>query len=227
MGFVDYRSKKLAPHFENINLPPNTENIGMEELPGVANDIDQSIQGEMQALFDNVTVDTQTDLSMREILALDEALQKSRGELVNNLAKLRELDDVILLEQNNLAQAQRRGNEEAEKEIKARMKDLEIERSGRLEAASTNDKALRGQINRIKETINQILNEDTTLSEKVRILFREQGVTVVSILSAIALAISTIVASIIASVKGVAAIPNRSLHLHQVVVVLNNRLKIC
>ena len=46
-----------------------------------------------------------------------------------------------------------------------------------------------------------MLEKDATLRDKIKTLFREQGVTIVSILTAISLAISTIVASIVASVK--------------------------
>ena len=38
--------------------------------------------------------------------------------------------------------------------------------------------------NRIKDTINKILKEDTTLGERIKTLFREQGITIVSVLTA-------------------------------------------
>ena len=45
------------------------------------------------------------------------------------------------------------------------MLGLEYEKAARLEAASANKEALRGQINRIKETINKVLKEDATLGD--------------------------------------------------------------
>ena len=45
----------------------------------------------------------------------------------------------------------------------------------------------------MRETINRILHEDTTLAERIQTLFREQGVTIASILTAIGMAISTLV----------------------------------
>ena len=47
-----------------------------------------------------------------------------------------------------------------------------------------------------------VLNEDTTLAERVRTLFREQGVTLVSILTAVGMAISTLVLALTRSVGG-------------------------
>ena len=43
------------------------------------------------------------------------------------------------------------------------------------EAVIANKEALRNQINRIKETINKVLREDSTLGERLRSLLREQG----------------------------------------------------
>ena len=44
-------------------------------------------------------------------------------------------------------------------DIKARLKNLEDERAARLEAASANKEELRGQINKIKETIDKVLKK--------------------------------------------------------------------
>ena len=49
------------------------------------------------------------------------------------------------------------------------------ERAAQLEAASTNHEALRTQISHIRETVQRILHEDRTLSERIRTLFLEQG----------------------------------------------------
>jgi hypothetical protein len=66
-----------------------------------------------------------------------------------------------------------------------------------LEVININKEKLRSQINRIKETIRKILLEDNTLGEKLRTLFREQGITIVSIITALGMVIGFIVESII------------------------------
>ena len=133
-------------------------------------------------------------LTLREIRGLDKALQTIRGELTNNLAKLTELDDHIALEKRKLDEADAGGVDELiRRRIAERLRDLQDERSARLEAASASKDALRSQISRIRKTIGRVLNEDTTLAERVRTLFREQGVTLVSILTAVGMAISTLV----------------------------------
>ena len=44
---------------------------------------------------------------------------------------------------------------------------------------------LKNQITSFKETIEKVLDKDTSLAEKIRTLFREQGITIASILTAI------------------------------------------
>ena len=139
-------------------------------------------------------------LSLREIRGLDKALQTIRGELTNNLAKLTELDKHIALERQKL---DTEGIDEFSRHcIADRLEDLQVERLARLEAAAASKQALHSQINRMRETISRILHEDTTLAERVRTLFREQGVTLLSILTAIGMAISTLVLALTGGASG-------------------------
>ena len=87
------------------------------------------------------------------------------------------------------------------------MKTLEDERASRLEAASANKEALRSQISRIKETITRVLEEDKTLGERIRTLFREQGITIVSVLTAFEMIIGVIVEAVIPTAGGGSIIP--------------------
>ena len=48
-----------------------------------------------------------------------------------------------------------------------------------------------------KETIAKVLNKDTSLGEKIRTLFREQGITIASILTAIGMAIGVLVEALL------------------------------
>ena len=75
------------------------------------------------------------------------------------------------------------------------------------EIASATRKALRSQISRIRETLHRILHEDKTLAERIKTLFREQGITVVSILTALGMIISTIVLALPGGSEGGAAPP--------------------
>ena len=52
---------------------------------------------------------------------------------------------------------------------------------------------LKNQITSFCETIAKVLDKDTSLDEKIRTLFREQGITIASILTAIGMAIGVLV----------------------------------
>ena len=62
---------------------------------------------------------------------------------------------------------------------------------------------LKNQITSFKETISKVLDIDTSLDGKIRTLFREQGVAIASILTAIGMVIGVLVEALLLS--GVAA----------------------
>ena len=52
------------------------------------------------------------------------------------------------------------------------------------------------QVPRIKQTLEKVLDKNTSLTERIRALFREQSITMFSILTALSMTISTIVLAI-------------------------------
>ena len=64
---------------------------------------------------------------------------------------------------------------------------------------------LKSQITSFKETIAKVLDKDTSLAEKIRTLFREQGITIASILMAIGMAIGVLVEALLSGGGGAAA----------------------
>ena len=210
LGFADWAAKKSSLPAQAVEALQTTnlelgeaaaavDSVELEDLGQTVTEVSDAIQRMETALTDtqiDEVLGTLDDppLTLREIRGLDKALQTIRGELTNNLAKLTELDDHIALEKRKLDEADAGGVDELIRpRIAERLRDLQDERSARLEAASASKDALRSQISRIRETIGRVLNEDTTLAERVRTLFHEQGVTLLSILTAVGMAISTLV----------------------------------
>ena len=224
LGFADWTRKKSSLPAQAVqSLQTENQELGLaatsvdavelQDLGKTATDVADTVYRLKTALTDNEidqvlgTIDD-PPFDLRELRGLDRALQTIRGELVNNLAKLSELDDHIALEKPKLDEADAGGVDElTRRRIAERLLDLQDERSARLEAASATKDALRSQISRIRETISRILHEDTTLAERVHTLFREQGVTLVSILTAIGMAISTLVLSLTGGTSGGSVTP--------------------
>ena len=143
-------------------------------------------------------------MTQREFLSICRALETIRGEHTNNLAKLTELDEDIAEERSKLEEA---SDETTKNIIAERLRNLQDDRAARLEAASSTREALRSQFSRIRETLHRILHEDKTLAERIKTLFREQGITIVSILTALGMIISTIVLALPGGSGGGAAPP--------------------
>ena len=63
---------------------------------------------------------------------------------------------------------------------------------------------LKNQITSFRKTIAKVLDKDTSLAEKIRTLFREQGVTIASILMAIGMDIGVLVEALLPGGGGAA-----------------------
>ena len=178
-------AKKLQ---EQLPTDLEMENIPLQDLGNLAEQVHVATR----------EAATNTDLDMREFLGIDKALRRVQGEIINNTAKLSELDKKLARDREKLDEIKNDPSysEELKNRIQERIDNAETERDARLEVLSMNKKELQSQISRIKETITKILDSDTSLAEKLRTLFREQGITLVAIITAIGMIISTIVVSL-------------------------------
>ena len=157
LGFHDYKQKpksaqqakqtlqELSTVEKNIQSKDVTDTIELQELTNTAAKADATVETMLTdwnlELPDVANKRTQTEgLTVRELQGLDKALQSIRGELNNNLAKLTDIDKDIAKEKRKLQEAE---DEISKSDITARLKNLEDERSARLEAATANEEALR------------------------------------------------------------------------------------
>ena len=154
---------------------------------------------------------TNTDLDMREFLGIDKALTRIQGELANNAGKLTEIDAHIAREQGKLAEIERSPDLQVHKErVKAAIADLKEERAARLELLSQNRKELASQFSRIRQTVEKILDGDLSLREKLKLVFREHGLTITAALTSIGLIISTIVTALTGGSAGGSSTPPKN-----------------
>ena len=103
--------------------------------------------------------------NMREFLGIDKALTRITAEVKNNVSKLTEI-----------------GDRDIRDRIKKRIADLKEERATRLEITTQNRKELSSQFLQIRQTIEKIIDRDLTLREKVKLVFREQGITITAVI---------------------------------------------
>ncbi|CAG2236580.1 unnamed protein product [Mytilus edulis] len=199
--FQDFQRTIKSPirELDNIEIPLqeiSTQQEGQELLEIASNE--ETHVKEIETSFIEqgtsfINEETQTYMTKREMDGIISAMTSVKEEIANELAKLNETNKDLAKENAKLEQAKEDNDEFQIDRISSRIRELESERSARLEVININKEKLRSQVNRIKETINKVLYEDKTLGERIRTLFREQGITIVSVLTAFGMIIGVIV----------------------------------
>ena len=137
---------------------------------------------------------------MRELLGLDKQLRSIRGSLKVEVAKKVKLEEHIAKEHRKLEEFQKYPgvyDDAMREDITKRIEALNDELSTRQESIDLLKGRLKNQITSFKETIAKVLDKDTSLGEKIRTLFREQGITIASILTAIGISIRVLVEALL------------------------------
>ena len=132
---------------------------------------------------------------MRELLGLDKQLRNIRGSLKVEVVKKVQLEEHIGKERRKLEEFReypRVYDDAMREDITKRIDDLNDELKVRQESIDLLKGRLKSQITSFKETIAKVLDKDTSLGEKIRTLFREQGIMIASILTAIGMAIGVL-----------------------------------
>ena len=203
----------LARSLLGIETPASVKThsrVLMQEIPTEI-EMNELTPQRLEEVIDEVTrsIGTNTDLDMREFLGIDKALTRISGELANNVSKLTEIDEHLKREHTKLDEIKDDPSysENLRDRIKKRITDLKEERATRLEITSQNRKELASQFSRIRQTVEKILDEDLSLREKLKLVFREHGLTITAVLTSIGLIISTIVTALTGGSAGGSSTP--------------------
>ena len=141
----------------------------------------------------NNTDGTDEVLPYRELRGLDRTLRTIRGNLA-----VQESKKVAMQQHKNDYQESLKNATDPERR---RILEHDVQKADdEIAAIDESIDRLRGrlksQVVQIRESISNLLGGDETLGERIKQLFREQGVTIASILTAIGMAISTLVLAI-------------------------------
>ena len=137
---------------------------------------------------------------LRDLLGLDKQLRSIRGSLKVEVAKKVQLEERTAKERRKLEEFREYPGvyDDAMKEdITKRIDYLNEDLKVRQESIDIYKGRLKSQITSFKETIAKLSDKDTSLAEKIRTLFREQGITIASILTAIGMAIGVLVEALL------------------------------
>ena len=169
-----------------------------EELPSVS-DVAKADDIELQEIAkstEDLIAQGQGTLPMHKLLGLDKQLRSIRGSLKVEVAKKVQLEESIKKEKRKLEELREHPgvyDNGIREDIMKRIAKLNDELEVRQESIDLLKGRLTNQITSFKETIAKVLDKDTSLAEKIRTLFREQGITIASILIDIGMAIIILV----------------------------------
>ena len=146
-------------------------------------------------------VSTETGgLTLRELEGLDKELRTISGSLRSAIAK--SIAKQVDIDRENRKLEEMANDEtysdEQREEVRARLQRFQDEQK----AISDQIRILKGrysnQIYQIRESIMKFLDKETgTLGERIRTLFKEQGITIVSILTALGMTIGVLVEALL------------------------------
>ena len=138
-------------------------------------------------------------LPLRELEGLDKQLRTIKGSLKVAIAKRVELEDRIKHEENKLNEIQDpKYSDDQRKMVEDRINKLRGELTERNKEIDILKGEASKQINQIRGSITKFLDKETgTLGERIRTLFKEQGITIVSILTAVGMAIGVLIEALL------------------------------
>ena len=189
---VDERSKA-------IESSSTTDAEAIEMIEVTSNDIDTTVKDVEQDTSFIEPCERDKLLPLRESEGLDKQLRTIKGSLKVATAKRVDLKVRIAREESKLNEIQDPSYSDDQRNvIKDRIRKLRDELNERNEEINILKGEASKQINQIRGSINKFLDKEMgTLGERIRTLFREQGVTIASILTAIGMAIGVLIEALL------------------------------
>ena len=201
---IDDNRKQLASELNKLPKSEDTQdNIILQDIVN-KNEIatDNSIKLIETSLTEiGAEASTQTGgLTLRELEGLDKELRTISGSLRSAIAKAMAKQVDIDKENRKLEEMvnDETYSDEQREEVRARLQRFQDEQKAINEQIRILKGRYSNQIYQIRESIMKFLDKETgTLGERIRTLFKEQGITIVSILTAVGMAIGVLIEALL------------------------------
>ena len=188
-------------------LPTSEDNRDNIMLQDIINKNEIALDNSIKLIETSLTeigveASTQTGgLTFRELQGLDRELRTISGSLRSAIAKSMAKEVDIDKEKRKLEEManDETYSDEQREEVRARLQRFQDEQ----EAINDQIRILKGrysnnQIYQIRESITKFLDKETgTLGERIRTLFKEQGITIVSILIALEMTLGVLIEALL------------------------------
>ena len=192
-------NENLDERSKAIESSSTTDAEAIEMIEVTCKDIDTTVKGVEQDTSFIEPSERDKLLPLRELEGLDKQLRTIKGSLKVPIAKRVDLNARIEHEERKLSEVQDPACSDDQRDmIEGRIKRLRGELTERNKEIDILKGEASKQINQIKESITKFLDKETgTLGERIRTLFKEQGITIVCILTAVGMAIGVLIETLL------------------------------
>ena len=192
-------NENLDERSKAIGSSSTTDAEAIEMIEMTSKDIDVTVKDAEQDTSFIEPSERDKLLPLRELQGLDKQIRTIRGSLKVAIAKRIDLEGRIKHEERKLNEIQDPiYSDDQRKMVEDRIKKLRDELNERNEEINILKGEASKQINQIKESITKFLDKETgTLGERIRTLFKEQGITIVSILTAVGMALGVLIEALL------------------------------
>ena len=192
-------NENLDERSKAIESSSTTDVEAIEMIEMTSKDIDTTVKGVEQDTSFIEPSERDKLLPLRELEGLDKQLRTIKGSLKVAIAKRVDLNARIEHEERKLSEVQDPAYSDDQIDmIEGRIKRLRGELTERNKEIDILKGEASKQINQIKESITKFLDKETgTLGERIRTLFKEQGITIVSILTAIGMTLGVLIEALL------------------------------
>ena len=192
-------NENLDERSKAIESSSTTDAEAIEMIEVTSKDIDTTVKDVEQDTSFIEPSERDKLLPLRELEGLDKQLRTIKISLKVTIAKRVDLKSRIEHEEQKLSEVQDPTySDDQISMIEDRIRKLRGELNERNKEIDILIGEASKQINQIPESITKFLDKETgTLGERTRTLFKEQGITIVSILTAISMAIGVLIEALL------------------------------
>ena len=192
-------NENLDERSKAIESSSTTDAEAIEMIEMTSKDIDVTVKGVEQDTSFIEPSERDKLLPLRELEGLDKQLRTIKGSLKVAIAKRIDLEGRIEHEERKLNEIQDPAYSDDQRDmIEGRIKRLRGELTERNKEIDILKGEASKQINQIRGSITKFLDKETgTLGERIRTLFKEQGITIVSILTAVGMTIGVLIEALL------------------------------
>ena len=192
-------NENLDERSKAIESSSTTDAEAIEMIEVTSKDIDTTVKDVEQDTSFIKPSERDNLLPFRELEGLDKQLRTIKGSLKVAIAKRIDLEGRIKHEERKLNEIQDPKYSDDQRDmIEGRINKLRGELTERNKEIDILKGEASKQINQIRGSITKFLDKETgTLGERIRTLFKEQGITIVSILTAVGMAIGVLIEALL------------------------------